>query len=266
MSLPTINSTSGIQFKSQLGVAVVLIMLGVAEYLGLEQYVRAPSEQLLRPFLIGGRAAVTLVEAPFVMIQHARRADRTIRELETKYAQTLAELSQLEGVKAENEALRSLLQDTDRTADQTLIARPIFSRSRSAIDAGAQQGIEEGMAVMVEQTVVGLVTETSPQFSLVTLLSELTQHSIVAMTESGHRGLIKGDRREVLFTEVPHEAEIILGEKVVTLGQPGVQRDLFIGTILREVKKPESPTKTYIIEQPVSFAEARVAEVLVPSL
>lgn len=239
---------------------VILASLLLVEYVGLGRPFRAMMEAIVSPFLAVGHTVVVSFEYPIRTLQTAVGASQKIRALESQYANALAELSILEGVRAENEELRALLEDTDRSANQVLIASPIFSQARSAIDAGTLDQVKVGQVVLVKGTVVGLIAEVSERFSLITLLAELQEQSLVVETASGYRGLIKGDGKHILLTEVPHDAAIAVGEAVVTVGQPGVPRDVLVGTIARDTTKSESPTKTFIIEQNLSFSEARMVE------
>lgn len=243
-----------------LGALAITGGLLIAEYVGVGSVMRRVTEQALSPFLSVGYTLVMGVEYPFRMLYTAVGSNQKIRELESNYADAVSQLYQLEGVAAENRELRALLEDTDRSANQVLIARPVFSQARSAIDVGAAENIRIGQVVLVRNTAVGLVSEVSERFSLVTLLADVREQSLVVSTRSGHRGLIKGDNKHILLTELPSDADVQIGEPVVTLGQPGVPRDIFVGTIVRDITRDESPTKTFVIEQNVSFAEARVVE------
>jgi cell shape-determining protein MreC len=93
------------------------------------------------------------------------------------------------------------------------------------------------------------------------LLSQESGPTILAKTESGVQGLIRGDGKRVLLTEIPVDVTLNVGERIVTQGQEGVAPNMFIGRISAVRNDPASAVQTALIEQLVSFYEASIVEV-----
>jgi hypothetical protein len=85
---------------------------------------------------------------------------------------------------------------------------------------------------------------------------------IVAETANGVRGLVKGNGRDVLLTEVASATDLTRGELVYTVGQTGVQRGLLLGRISYVVEQnPSQATLTARLEQLVNFYEVSLVEI-----
>ena len=54
---------------------------------------------------------------------------------------------------------------------------------------------------------------------------------------------------------------MIVGERVLTLGQPGVPSNLYVGSIQNLLTKSADPVQSAVLEQYVSFYEASLVEV-----
>jgi cell shape-determining protein MreC len=109
---------------------------------------------------------------------------------------------------------------------------------------------------------VGLVGDVAEHSSNVELLFQSPSINIVARTESGVEGIITGNGKQIIMSEVERDAQVSQGERVVTVGQPGIAPDLFLGQVVEIKNKPSAPVKQVVIEQIVDFYQARVVEVL----
>ena len=74
--------------------------------------------------------------------------------------------------------------------------------------------------------------------------------------------LFKNMGKKILLTEIPKNAVLSVGERVLTVGQELIQPRLLIGQIKEIIDQPSAPTKQAIIEQLVNFYEASILEVL----
>ena len=80
-------------------------------------------------------------------------------------------------------------------------------------------------------------------------------------TQSGVEAVVDGDGRNVLLTHIPRSVELNEGERVVTVGQEGVEKNILIGVVKKINHSPSDSTNTYIINQLVSFYSAVLVEV-----
>ncbi len=240
---------------------VVVVGLAVLEWVGVTQPVTAVVEQLARPFLLASLQVIKVSEQPYQLVVANQRAFRRIQDLEQRYAETLAQVGELQALRAENKALRELLAQPESQSQKMVVSAPIVSLATPAIAGGELEGIAVGQLVTVSGTMVGTVTATTPHQSEVTLLNSRRHVPLLVQTESGVQGLIVGDGRNVLLTELPREAEIEVGELVTTWGQPGVAKDIIIGRVRAIKNDVSAPVQTAVIDQLVSFYQASLVEV-----
>lgn len=122
----------------------------------------------------------------------------------------------------ENAELRDLLAMRERlgytTTGAQVIAQPPNAFEWSVlIDAGADQGIEPGMAVINAQGLVGKVVEVTRRNARVQLLSSPNAGYAVRISGTGEEGLLTGRGPRPFQLEVLNpEADIQAGAQVVT--------------------------------------------------
>lgn len=240
---------------------VIIALVGIADFVGATKTVRLVGEKLMNPLQHLSNSAISVMYQPFQSLQSLQTAQRRIQDLELRYAESSAQLGELDRLKAENQALRDMLGASDIKLAQRVVTMPIVSYGRTLIAGGQSDGIREGQMVLINQTLVGLVSQVSESQSGVRLLSQEGTQPVLAHTESGVQGLVIGDGKRVMLTEIPLEAEVQVGERVISDGQEGIARDIFIGRVASVKAEPADSTQTVVIEQLVSFYEAQVIEI-----
>lgn len=231
------------------------------EYLNLASPIKNFTLKIFSPFIIMGNKVVQSGAAPFQTLRAMYKSARRVQDLELRLSEALAEIGELESLKKENQELREILKSTDRELGQVIITTPIVSFAKPAIFAGSKQGIKNNLMVIYKGTLLGMVDEVNENYSTVNLLNMKTSQPILAQTQNHTQGLVVGDGKNVIFSEIPIESEMNIGDQVISLGQLGIKRDVFIGRI-REIKSsPTSSTKRAILEQLVSFYETSVVEI-----
>lgn len=184
-----------------------------------------------------------------------------IRDLELKLAEATANLTELETLKKENQELRFLLENTDRPQTRTYLTRPVVSLSKPAIAGGLDLQLEAGSLVLSRETLLGQLSKINQHESQVTLLYEREAMPILVQTESGVKGIVKGDGKKILLTEVNKTDQLVVGEKVYSLGQNQVEQGILIGQISFINQDLASSVQTAVIEQYVSFFDSPIVEV-----
>lgn len=241
-------------------VALITLLL-LAEFVGLDRFVRGVGERLLNPVFMTTNRLVTSLAWPVQYARSLTTAHRRIQDLEARLSEASAELGQLSALQQENQALREMLQTSDVTLEERLITTPIISYGKPLVAGGTQEGVETGAMVLIAQTLVGRITSVSEHQAEVGLLSRTSTAPILAKTESGLEGVIRGDDKRVLLTEIPMNETIKVGERVMTQGQDGIAPNILIGRVASVTSKPESAVQTAVVEQLVSFYEATLVEV-----
>ena len=200
--------------------------------------------------------------SPLHRITHLWNLTSRLEDLQYRYAESSAELSRLKYLEEENQELRKLLENSDRKLAKTIIAAPIISFSQPAVSVGTTDGVREGSAVFFDGNLIGFLRDVNENFSRVELLNQMTDRGILVETESGVKGLLKGDGRNILLTEVSSEATIELNQMVTTLGQEGIDKGLYVGRI-RNLRNSNVAAATQVaeLEQLINFYELSLVEV-----
>jgi rod shape-determining protein MreC len=259
---PAPTSYQRVQFPQHWLAGVLLtIVFAVLELLGILHPIRGVLEKLTQPLLISSAQVTQVVSLPFRVVTQSFVRYQQVQDLELRYAEALAQLSEKEQLRVENEELRKILGSNNGIAARQPIIAAIISYGEPSLSAGKSEGVNPGDAVLVAQTLVGRIRQTSDHQAEVELFSATNSPVVLGKTESGATGVITGDGRRVLLKEVPIEVDVNVGERVTSVGQPGIEPGLFIGKVQAVEKQQGSPTQVVVIDQIVSFYFSHLVEV-----
>lgn len=182
--------------------------------------------------------------------------------LRYELSQQEAKLAELDQLRTENAQLREALGLAEKQTNvRRIVALPILSYPYRLVEIGSDTGAQVGQLVLVDGTLVGRLTEVSPAISRVTILSDRSSTPIVATTNLGQRGVIRGTGSSVLFTEVAQTSTVSVGDRILTAGQADMPSGLFIGTVRSEITEPTDGVRTFVVEQVQSFDTAQVVAI-----
>lgn len=202
------------------------------------------------------------VNQPFRRIAMMWQLTARLEDLQYRYSEAAAITVQVDTLQKENQELHKLLENTDRAYRQVIVAAPVVSFAQSYVAVGSDDGVKTGSAVLYKDTLLGLIGEVEERQANVLLLSQMTNRSILAETNTGLKGIVKGNGREVLLTEIPSDANLELGQLVFTSSQLGIEKGLFIGRVSRIIDENQAlATKTAVIEQMINFFEVSLVEI-----
>jgi len=195
---------------------------------------------------------------------------RKIKEENTRLSEKLIEFQRLKG---DNEALRSQFETAETKKFNLLPARVIgflgrFSSPVSLIiDRGQRHGVKVGMAVVLQNNLVGKIIQVSPSYSQVILpLNE--KFSVLGKTAEGNvPGVTRGVEDFILLDRVHVNEKITPGELILTKGEInekgfGVPPDFIIGHVSSVNKNESLPFQTAKIEALVSFSKLNLVFIL----
>lgn len=199
---------------------------------------------------------------PFQQFAHFWQLSAKLEDLQYRYAEAAAAISQVESLRAENQELRRLLENTDRSYEQTVISAPLISFATPSVGVGSNQGVQTGAAVLYQDNLLGLITTVEARQAQVSLLHQLLDRGLVVRTNSGTTGLLLGNGREILLTEVPRDVTLNSGELVFTAANPGLGAGLVVGRVGQHKELDEAvATQTVVIEPLVHFYEVALVEI-----
>src|SRR5699024_633413 len=189
--------------------------------------------------------------------------NKVLRQKLSEYKSLLYDLQQL---KEDNEELRKTLDKTESIRDFNPIQATVMSRSperwseQLTIDKGSQAGVEDNMAVITADGMIGKIHSTSTFTSTVQLLTGFDQFNrISAMIGSDNDkdkdifGVIEEFNKEsnsLLFKIIESsDREIEKGELVVSSGMGGLfPQGLPIGTVKDVVPDQYGLTQTALVK------------------
>jgi len=235
--------------------------VGVIEFFGLLQPLRRLSEWLLVPVMSVSGQVVQDLELPYFVVHQSFQNYIYIQDIESRYAETTAQLGELNALKKENEELRQLMEKQTKSETVKPVIAPILAYSQPYIGKGQREGVHPGDLVLIAQTLVGRVDEVSDSQSVMTLLTSTTSLPILVQTESGVNGVLMGDGTQLFMKEIPQDASIHAGERVVTLGQAEVPAGLSVGRIQSVSRSAVNSSQVAVIDQVISFYQSHIVEV-----
>jgi rod shape-determining protein MreC len=182
-----------------------------------------------------------------------------------EYASLQVELTQLRRRNEELEGAVGLMDDPD-LMDYTVRSALVIHRSpdrwneQVGINKGAQDGIEENMAVMTSRGLIGKIDQVSQFSSSIQLLSDqdvTNRISAMVLADETIAGFIEGIDHEtgyLQFTMIDMDVELETGQTVATSGLGGVfPENLVIGEIVDYEYDEFGLTQTAYVEPSASF-------------
>jgi len=180
-----------------------------------------------------------------------------------------ASLDRLNMLRNQNRHLRQLLDVQRSLGLGVQLARIVDvdtdpSRQRVFVDAGANQGVRVGQAVLDAQGVMGQITEVLPNMAAVLLITDATHALPVVVERTGMRAIAQGKGQSDLLElpNVPISADIKVGDRLMTSGLGGHFPAGFpVGTV-RSIRSGNGGMFT-VAEATPSAALNRSVEVLI---
>lgn len=237
------------------------MLLVAFEYFGLANYFYRSVAWVARPPRAIVVRLIQQVEWPVLTTKRAVHAAKKIQMLETRYSEALAQLTDLDELRAENLELKRLLENTDRPSREVVIAAPVVSHAGPSLGAGSVEGVEVGDLVLVAQTLVGRVSQVSPHYSQVDLIFQSDFQPVVVQTKEGYRGLVRGDGKRAILTEILPDQIPVAESRIESVGQVGVDKGIFIGQVGKLISSDSETMRTFQLIQYVDFYQASLVEI-----
>lgn len=164
-----------------------------------------------------------------------RNEVRELRELNRKAAE----------YEAENHRLRDMLNYKNSAGQFDLAVCSVIGREAATwtsvitVNQGSSDGIRKNMPVVTQHGLVGHVTEVGPVSSRVKLVTDPRAAVAVLDQRSRIAGIVQGDIADIYrvrMVNIPRNADVMVGDKIITSGFGGIYpKGLVVGTI-SEVK------------------------------
>lgn len=206
--------------------------------------VRAAVLELFGPFQQGLEKGFRFCSGAwerYLFLVNLSEENRMLREIVQEQRKEITDLAE---ERLENRRLRALL-GFRRTVPRPLLPAQVVGKDVSGwfhtltIDRGRQDGIEQGMAVLSVQGLVGQVMETSANFSRVLLITDPNSAVAAVVQRTRARGIAEGRGVKGCVLKYVHRSEDVApGDPVLASGLDGVYpRGSVIGTVVRVRRK-----------------------------
>lgn len=199
---------------------------------------------LISPTLWGGprmatvdalTPAIEFVGAPFRMMTEAISDASGLTKIRAENARLKAENKQLHEwyqtamlLRSENQSLKDLLNVIPEP-DQSYITTRVIGDSGSSfvktvlIEAGLDNAVEEGQAVLGSQGMIGRVIEVGKRASRVLLLNDINSHVPVVVEGANQRAVLSGTNDDLLvLIHLPPDVLVEKGSRIITSGSGGM--------------------------------------------
>lgn len=190
------------------------------------------------------------------------------QRLRRERLETEARLQRLEALERENARLRELLDSTARVGHRALVAEILSVdldpyRQRLDLNRGLVDGVYQGQALIDADGVVGQVVRVGALTSEAVLITDADHALPVSVNRNGIRTIAvgTGDSRRLRLPYLTNNADIVVGDLLISSGLGGVFPPGYPVARVVEVKlRPDQPFAE-IIAEPVSSLD-REREVL----
>jgi rod shape-determining protein MreC len=201
----------------------VLMALGIMTY----QSTRQPLVPLrflsgvLNLFYDAKDAVVEFVSSPFRRMALREEENRRLR---AEVSQLRQEQQRWQEVFHENEKLRALLSIKERelhyVASARIIARGTEQWSNTfVLDKGMKDGILKDMVAVTDKGLVGKISEVSPSYAYLLLLTDINFSSAARLQSGRTEGILSGTGlRSCQLKYIPYDEELKRGDVVITSG------------------------------------------------
>ncbi len=199
---------------------------------------------LISPTLWGGprmatidalTPAIEFVGAPFRMMTETISDASGLTKIRAENARLKAENKQLHEwyqtamlLRSENQSLKDLLNVIPEP-DQSYITTRVIGDSGSSfvktvlIEAGLDNAVEEGQAVLGSQGMIGRVIEVGQRASRVLLLNDINSHVPVVVEGANQRAVLSGTNDDLLvLIHLPPDVLVEKGSRIITSGSGGM--------------------------------------------
>ena len=201
------------------------------------------------------------------------RADNT--ELQQRVTELSTDIAQAQAIKEENARLRELLgldeswTTMDRVAATVIATVPDNFRWAVRIDRGSNDGIEEDMAVVAPEGLVGKIISVQPDTSIVLLLIDPQAAARSRIKGEGFTGIARGNGSDQTLSldGIHPEANVREGDEVITSGYDlGIfPPSIPIGEVVSAAGEGADVEQDIEIEPWVDFNSLDFVEVLLES-
>ncbi|MBN2101143.1 rod shape-determining protein MreC [Candidatus Dojkabacteria bacterium] len=248
------------------GIVVSFFML-LLDGMGILQPVYSWGNFILEPFEYWSGRVFKGVNNTILTVVEIGSLRSENSDLKIENAELKSEVTKLEEIEKENETLREQV-GIDLKLELKLRKVRILGVDSDGlaehiiIDAGNDEKVEKGDALIVGNVLVGEVRDVYKSTSRVRLVSNQKSNIIALDQDTRARGLVRGSLEGVVFEEVLENEKLEEGDTIITWSDD-FPEGLVIGKIRKIEVIPTSSTKRAYLETGVNFENLNYAFVVI---
>lgn len=216
-----------------------------------------------------------VIESTIRPIFSFRSIDKENQELKKENEELLKEIVELQLTQNELSELRNLskaLNYIEEEKKYQYVSASVTGKDTGnwfnvfTIDVGSRQGIQKDSPVINGKGLIGRVYEVGDNWAkIITIIDNKSSVSFEVLRQNEYIGVIRGSVKVQLsgFLIDP-QAEVVVGDKLITSGLSIYPKGILIGEILEVSKKEDELLKNIVIEPAVNFKKIDKVMVLVP--
>ncbi len=224
-SLPGRGPTPGLRFALYAILAITLMFLDKRG--GWMEQVRYGLQAATYPLQL----AVSSPSTAWSWMRESARTRDSLRvennDLRTRLRNLELRSMRYESLAIENAKLRGLSAALPPVAEKWLVAEAVHveldsARPRVLINRGSRNGVFKAQAVLGDQGILGQTTHVGPWSAEVILIIDPEHEIPVQVERTGVRTIAAGDEGELALPYLPGNADVRVGDMLVTSGMGGV--------------------------------------------
>lgn len=248
---------------------IILALLGFIFYPLIFMPIKNGLYKISEPLSYDINIAVIGTKNFLYNISQIQSLTRTNQELRNENLKLLAENSQLEELRHQNQLLQEELGFSKNNSTQELVPAEVIARpsnpylSGFKINKGYKDGLKEKQPLISRGFLVGIINKVYDNYSEVTLISDSKNIIPVILSQSRGTGLLKGGLAGLSIDEVPVDIMVKPGEQVLTssLGDL-LPKDIPIGTVDKVISQESEIFQTVAVSSPISLSKLELVFVI----
>lgn len=196
-----------------------------------------------------------------LFIKQIPHQGRLIKDLQRQNATLATSANKALEKELENEALKKLVNAKGLSPRPHLTAKVIGLSRFAYLNQGSNNGVKEGLPVIVDNILIGIIKSVSSSTSKVALLTD-QDTNLTASTLSGSTGQLVFNNTTLKLDQVLQKESLTIQEPVFTKGSELVPNGLLIGTIKQINENEASVYKEAEIKEAASIHDQEIVFII----
>ena len=221
--------------------SILVLILSVFN-IGIKSFVTSIYLTAITPSVVAGQSIYNNYSNFALALERSAKLDN----LEQQVAKLSEKMSDYESLKDENKLLKSTLkiEEISFQDNQLILAQLIFvdkanAKARLLVSLKNINNIKQGNAVIVSNSLIGVVNKVNSTNVLVDLINNPNFVTEAININTNANGVVKGQLSQIIFSDVLNNEKLNLGDIVATSSTNGQFQKKYVLGKVEEVKSAE---------------------------